>query len=75
MLVEFWDFCLPNSMRTLPYMKAWHERYAQAGLRVFGVHSPGFEPSRARTRCARRWRAWHRISRADRQRARAVAGV
>ncbi len=46
MLVEFWDFCLPNSMRTLPYMKAWHERYAQAGLRVIGVHSPGFEPSR-----------------------------
>jgi len=46
MLVEFWDFCRPNSMRTLPYVKAWHERYAQAGLRVIGVHSPGFEPSR-----------------------------
>ncbi len=46
MLVEFWDFCRPNSMRTLPYVKAWHERYAQAGLRVIGVHSPGFAPSR-----------------------------
>jgi thiol-disulfide isomerase/thioredoxin len=46
MLVEFWDFCRPNSLRTLPYMKAWHERYADAGLRVVGVHSPGFEPSR-----------------------------
>jgi hypothetical protein len=46
LLVEFWDFCRPNSMRTLPYVKAWHERYAQAGLRVVGVHSPGFEPSR-----------------------------
>ncbi len=46
MLVEFWDFCLPNSMRTLPYLKAWHERYAPAGLRVIGVHSPGFAPSR-----------------------------
>ena len=46
MLVEFWDFCRPNSMRTLPYLKAWHERYAQAGLRVIGVHCPGFEPSR-----------------------------
>jgi hypothetical protein len=45
MLVEFWDFCRPNSLRTLPYMKAWHERYAQAGLRVIGVHSPGFEIS------------------------------
>jgi thiol-disulfide isomerase/thioredoxin len=44
-LVEFWDFCRPNSIRTLPYVKAWHERYAEAGLRVIGVHSPGFEPS------------------------------
>jgi thiol-disulfide isomerase/thioredoxin len=44
-LLEFWDFCRPNSMRTLPYMKAWHERYADAGLRVIGVHSAGFEPS------------------------------
>jgi hypothetical protein len=46
MLVEFWDFCRPNSMRTLPYTKAWHERYAPEGLRVIGVHSPGFEASR-----------------------------
>jgi thiol-disulfide isomerase/thioredoxin len=45
MLVEFWDFCRPNSLRTLPYVKAWHERYADAGLRVVGVHCPGFEPS------------------------------
>src|SRR6516164_72344 len=33
-------------MRTLPYVKAWHDRYAAAGLRVVGVHCPGFEPSR-----------------------------
>jgi thiol-disulfide isomerase/thioredoxin len=46
LLVEFWDFCRPNSMRTLPYVKAWHERYAEDGLRVVGVHCPGFEPSR-----------------------------
>jgi thiol-disulfide isomerase/thioredoxin len=46
MLVEFWDFCRPNSMRTLPYVKAWHERYADDGLRVIGVHSPGFDASR-----------------------------
>jgi thiol-disulfide isomerase/thioredoxin len=46
MLVEFWDFCRPNSIRTLPYMKAWHERYAEAGLRVIGVHCPGFNASR-----------------------------
>jgi thiol-disulfide isomerase/thioredoxin len=44
-LIEFWDFCRPNSIRTLPYLKAWHERYAGLGLRVIGVHSAGFEPS------------------------------
>jgi hypothetical protein len=44
-LVEFWDFCRPNSIRTLPYVRAWHERYMDAGLRVIGVHSPGFPPS------------------------------
>jgi hypothetical protein len=43
-LVEFWDFCRPSSLRTLPYAKAWHERYAAAGLRVVTVHSPGFPP-------------------------------
>jgi hypothetical protein len=46
MLVEFWDFCRPNSMRTLPYVKAWHERYSPEGLRVIGVHCPGFDASR-----------------------------
>jgi thiol-disulfide isomerase/thioredoxin len=46
LLVEFWDFCRPNSLRTLPYVKAWHERYSPAGLRVVGVHCPGFEASR-----------------------------
>ena len=45
-LVEFWDFCLPSSLRTLPYLKAWHERYAGEGLRVVSVHTPGFPASR-----------------------------
>jgi thiol-disulfide isomerase/thioredoxin len=44
-LIEFWDFCRPNSIRTLPYLKAWHDRYAEDGLRVIGVHSAGFPPS------------------------------
>jgi hypothetical protein len=44
-LVEFWDFCRANSIRTLPYLKAWHDRYADHGLRVIGVHSSGFELS------------------------------
>ena len=44
-LIEFWDFCRANSIRTLPYVKAWHERYRELGLRVIGVHTSGFEPS------------------------------
>jgi peroxiredoxin len=44
-LIEFWDFCRPNSIRTLPYLRAWHERYRDAGLQVIGVHSAGFPPS------------------------------
>jgi hypothetical protein len=41
-LIEFWDFARVHSLRTLPYLRAWHERYAAAGLQVIGVHSPGY---------------------------------
>ena len=41
-LVEFWDFARVNSLRTLPYLKAWHERYGAHGLRVIAVQSPGY---------------------------------
>jgi AhpC/TSA family len=41
-LVEFWDFARVNSLRTLPYLRAWHDRYEPAGLSVIGVHSPGY---------------------------------
>src|SRR5918999_1913752 len=47
-LVEFWDFARVNSLRTMPYLKAWHERYSDAGLRVIGVHSPGYSFGRDR---------------------------
>jgi thiol-disulfide isomerase/thioredoxin len=45
-LVEFWDFCRVNSLRTLPYLKAWHARYAEHGLRIIGIHTGGFACSR-----------------------------
>jgi hypothetical protein len=41
-LIEFWDFARINSLRTLPYLRRWHERYADAGLQIVGVHSPGY---------------------------------
>jgi len=47
-LVEFWDHARINSLRTLPYMRKWHERYRDLGLRVIGVHSPGYSFGRER---------------------------
>jgi hypothetical protein len=47
-LLEFWDFARINSLRTLPYLTAWHERYDDRGLRVIGVHSPGYSFGRDR---------------------------
>ena len=44
-LIEFWDFCRANSLRTLDYMRAWHARYAAAGLRVVSVHAGAYPPS------------------------------
>jgi hypothetical protein len=44
-LIEFWDFCRANSLRTLGYMRSWHERYAGAGLRVISVHAGAYPPS------------------------------
>jgi hypothetical protein len=41
-LVHFFDFAQLNSVRVLPYLRAWHERYGDDGLAVIGVHSPRF---------------------------------
>lgn len=41
-LVHFFDFAQLNSVRALPYVRAWHGRYAGAGLAVLGVHSPRY---------------------------------
>ena len=44
-LIDFWDFCRPSSVRALAYVKHWNQRYEAAGLRVVSVHAPGFPPS------------------------------
>ncbi len=41
-LVEFFDFARVNSHHTLPYLREWHARYHAHGLRVIGVHCPGY---------------------------------
>ena len=42
-LVNFWTYTCINWLRTLPYVRAWAERYAQQGLVVAGVHTPEFD--------------------------------
>ena len=41
-LVDFWTYSCVNWLRTLPYVRAWQERYRDRGLVVVGVHSPEF---------------------------------
>lgn len=45
-LVEFWTYGCYNCRNTLPYVKAWHEKYAKEGLTVIGVHTPESAPER-----------------------------
>jgi len=42
-LVEFWTYSCINWLRTLPYVRAWAEKYRNQGLVVIGVHTPEFE--------------------------------
>lgn len=41
-LVDFWTYTCINWLRTLPYLRAWAEKYEDAGLTIVGVHTPEF---------------------------------
>ncbi|TCA29607.1 cytochrome c biogenesis protein DipZ [Rhizobium leguminosarum bv. viciae] len=41
-LVDFWTYSCINCIRTIPYVRAWAEKYADQGLVVIGVHAPEF---------------------------------
>ncbi|MBY3227083.1 cytochrome c biogenesis protein DipZ [Rhizobium laguerreae] len=41
-LVDFWTYSCINCIRTIPYVRAWAEKYAGQGLVVIGVHAPEF---------------------------------
>lgn len=41
-LVDFWTYSCINCLRTLPYVKAWADKYRDQGLVVIGVHAPEF---------------------------------
>jgi len=53
-LVNFWTYSCINSLRELPYVRAWAAKYKDAGLVVIGVHAPefGFEKDPANVKQA-----------------------
>src|SRR6187455_518766 len=44
-LVDFWTYTCINWLRTLPYLRAWSQKYRE-GLVVIGVHTPEFPVER-----------------------------
>jgi len=42
-LIDFWTYTCINCIRTLPYLKSWHEKYRDKGLEIIGVHTPEFK--------------------------------
>ncbi|MEO7655343.1 MAG: cytochrome c biogenesis protein DipZ [Sphingomicrobium sp.] len=41
-LIDFWTYSCINCVRSTPYLRAWHERYAKDGLVIIGIHAPEF---------------------------------
>ena len=41
-LVDFWTYSCINCLRSIPYVRAWAEKYRDKGLVVIGVHAPEF---------------------------------
>jgi cytochrome c biogenesis protein CcdA/thiol-disulfide isomerase/thioredoxin len=41
-LIDFWTYSCINCIRSVPYVRAWGERYEDKGLVVIGVHAPEF---------------------------------
>jgi thiol-disulfide isomerase/thioredoxin len=42
-VVDFWTYSCINCIRTIPYLNAWYEKYADQGLVIVGVHTPEFD--------------------------------
>jgi len=41
-LVDFWTYSCINCLRSIPYVRAWADKYKDQGLVVIGVHAPEF---------------------------------
>ncbi len=73
-LIDFWTYSCINCLRSIPYVKAWAEKYKDHGLVVIGVHTPEFAFERKVEQCAGGGiRPENRLSRRHRQRLRDLA--
>jgi cytochrome c biogenesis protein CcdA/thiol-disulfide isomerase/thioredoxin len=52
-VIDFWTYSCINCLRSVPFVKAWDERYRKDGLVVIGVHAPEFAFEREPTNVAR----------------------
>jgi len=41
-LIDIWTYSCINCQRTLPYIKAWYDKYHDKGLEIISVHTPEF---------------------------------
>ncbi len=41
-LVDFWTYSCINCQRTLPYLRAWYDKYKDQGLEIVSIHTPEF---------------------------------
>lgn len=41
-LLDIWTYSCINCIRTIPYLKAWDEKYRDQGLQIIGIHTPEF---------------------------------
>lgn len=48
-VIDFWTYSCINCIRTLPHLRSWHEKYADQGLVIVGVHTPEFAFERERS--------------------------
>ncbi len=41
-LIDFWTYSCINCQRTIPYLKAWYDKYHDQGLEIISIHTPEF---------------------------------
>jgi thiol-disulfide isomerase/thioredoxin len=52
-VIDFWTYSCINCIRSIPFVKAWWEKYRDDGLVVIGVHAPEFAFEREPANVAR----------------------